>query len=204
MSNPRRKRCAATTKAGTPCKNYARPDSDYCGIHQKTIAATSPPRPRSPELEALLSELNQLADDLRQRFPDYEPPPYSSEKLLGVLKETLTSFTPEIQLGIVQELRDSFQGATVEDFLDPETWKGMWYVVNYVVESEGSAFRERVLQRLESLPGGKVLTTLHGNLESVASSDFFRWGVWKDLLASVGDALQNRSGRIRRRVMRGD
>jgi hypothetical protein len=38
-------RCAATTKSGSPCKNYAIPDSAYCRIHQPESQPADSPYP---------------------------------------------------------------------------------------------------------------------------------------------------------------
>ena len=47
-SNDSHPRCAALTKAGEPCKNYALADAPFCRAHEG-VAATSPPPPvRNP------------------------------------------------------------------------------------------------------------------------------------------------------------
>ncbi|MFQ5575353.1 MAG: hypothetical protein ACE5G8_00015 [Anaerolineae bacterium] len=164
------KPCLAQTKSGTPCKLNARPGSDYCHIHQPRRAAA--PRPQtatSNELKfnELLADLDRLAARLRRLEPDYTPPPISAQGLVKLLKK----FLPASRLELLRELQNSFRGTTVKDFLDVDTWKGLWYVVNYMLESESTAFKEKVRRRLEAMPGGNILLDLQDNLEGVSPRD---------------------------------
>ena len=52
--------------------------------------------------------------------------------------------TPET----AKEILASFEGATKEDLLDPDTWKGVWYMLNYSLQFQA----EQMMQRL----GGKA------------------------------------------------
>ena len=47
--------------------------------------------------------------------------------------------TPET----AKEILGSFEGATKEDLLDPDTWKGVWYMLNYSLQFQA----EQLLQR---------------------------------------------------------
>lgn len=165
------KRCLALTKAGTQCKNTPQEGSDFCYVHEQVtnpkivppaspanqdapvIAEVTPSSPDEAELKALVTELNKLVAELEERMPGYTPPPYSPQKLKQLLTGNIDKFTPEV----VRDLQANFEGTTVQDFLDPDTWKGMWYVLNYMAESETKSLRENITTRLKTLPGVNAL-----------------------------------------------
>ncbi|MDQ3952855.1 MAG: acyltransferase family protein, partial [Actinomycetota bacterium] len=76
-----RKRCAATTATGRPCRNFSLPDGDYCSIHARSGAASRrrhPSRgpadelaPREPEPGRSL--VDGLGDFLRRRLDGSYP-----------------------------------------------------------------------------------------------------------------------------------
>ncbi|MEA2516841.1 MAG: hypothetical protein QOG16_679, partial [Actinomycetota bacterium] len=61
--NNRRERCAATTSAGRPCRNYATDDSGYCHIHSNVEVS----RGRHP------SRSHRSSDELRKEVPPAPP-----------------------------------------------------------------------------------------------------------------------------------
>ena len=75
MSEQSPTHCAATTKAGKPCKNYAVDGSEYCHVHQTMAQAevTSAQSEAEAELlarkQALLAELDELVADLKTAVP---------------------------------------------------------------------------------------------------------------------------------------
>src|SRR4051794_1358828 len=99
-----RKLCAATTKSGAPCKNKAQAGSDYCYVH-RNLAVNAAPAPeakrgvaQSAQFHELITELDQLVNEMRAQLPDYTPPAFSPQALIALLKENLHRFTPEMQL----------------------------------------------------------------------------------------------------------
>jgi 1-acyl-sn-glycerol-3-phosphate acyltransferase len=87
----------------------------------------------------LIDELEHLLNRVREKAPDYQPPPFTPKRLISFLEENLESFSPDFQLGILEKLR----GAINEDLLDIDTWKGMWYMLNYTLEYRGDQFKRR-------------------------------------------------------------
>jgi 1-acyl-sn-glycerol-3-phosphate acyltransferase len=102
-----------------------------------------------PDEEArrqLTEELDQLIERVRKVSPEYSPPPFSPQRLIKMISENLGLFSPETVSRILQQLRS---GVT-RDLFDLDTWKGIWYVVNYSLESQRDLFRRRVAGEYET------------------------------------------------------
>ena len=48
-------------------------------------------------------------------------------------------------MGTVSELAANFEGASPKDFVDPDTWKGLYMVVNYTVQGTASDMKRKLL-----------------------------------------------------------
>lgn len=142
--------CAATTKSGKPCKNWASVGSDYCHVHQNMQQKAQAEAINQAEAELLtrkkelLAELDELVADLKTAVPQTTASPYSPLQLLTYLRQNLSKFTPEIQLGILE----SFEGMTREDLMDIETWKGLGYMLNYSARFQANQLREKMNEQL--------------------------------------------------------
>jgi len=117
------------------------------------------------ELKDLVEELNDLAAQLKQIEPHFQPPPYTPQRMKTVLAENLDRFTPET----IKSLRDNMPGASTltdlkemlkdtppEEFLNPETWKGVWFVINYEVRDVASNLKKRILHTEDAEDDGEV------------------------------------------------
>lgn len=204
-----RKPCAATTKSGAPCKNKAQPGSDYCYTH-RSLAVKTPPPPKpeaasaqSPQFNALLQELDQLVNELRAQIPEYMPPPFSPQALIGLLKENLHRFTPEFQLDIVRQLKSNLEGTTPQDLIDPETWKGMWYILNYSMQTQSKALSEHLYERIAGLPGVALLTDLKHNLEGASPKDLLDLDTWKGAWYILNYSLKAQAEEMKRKLLGG-
>lgn len=155
-------RCSATTKAGSQCKNYALEGSEYCRVHQpsdeneylleeRTREEQGPETTREwgevigePEEQnlrrQLMNELDQLIERIRALTPGYSPPPFSPRRLLKLISENMENMSPDISLGIVERLRSSVS----QDLFDVDTWKGIWYMLNYTLEYQQDILRRRI------------------------------------------------------------
>lgn len=152
--NETRAACAATTQSGAPCKNLALPGSPFCRRHQAVSAPqseTPPPAAEEPASEAglrqqLVEELDKLVNQMRAATPEFEPPAFSPKALLKLIGENLQKFSPEVGLGILEKLR-----ATIgEDLFDIDTWKGVWYMVNYSLEYQADVLKRRLTGEYET------------------------------------------------------
>lgn len=216
-----RPECIATTKAGARCKNRAQPNSDYCHIHRKLAAAeTSPsaitaapepttaPAVSSPtdlgssraKFEILAGELNALAAELQRTVPAYLPPAFTRDGLVELLKYNLDKFTPNIQLEIVTELRQNLEGTSPQDLVDPDTWKGLWYILNYMAQEQSSAMLEKLYGKLSTIPGMALLSDIKGNLEGTSPKEFLDPDTWKGMWLIMSYSVQATASDIKHKL----
>ena len=190
-----KKRCQATTRTGDPCKKWARAGSDYCYMHQ--VATANEP----VDLHQLAQELDDMASRLQQEEPTYTPPPFSPLNLLKLIRQNIDRFTPDVQLSLLRELQDSLQGASAKDMLDPATWKGLFYLLQYTIQVQSSELRERINHHLVKVPGGETLVTLQSMLEGASPKDMLDPDMWKGMWYVVNYSLQNQAQDVKRRIL---
>jgi 1-acyl-sn-glycerol-3-phosphate acyltransferase len=77
----------------------------------------------------LVAELDELTDRLQAQVPEYEPPPFSVQRLVALIEEMLSKFPNDMRLDVLEQLRD----AIGEGLLDIDVLKGAWYMLNYTV-----------------------------------------------------------------------
>ena len=161
--------CQGLTKSGRQCKRNAREGSNYCYMHRNQDPAFQEITPPSPppaaeaapekseqagrmaeiaEIQAVLRELNEMVDDLRQRVPDFTPPPFSSQALLDWLRKNFDRYAPQLFKDIGENLED----ATIEDFRDPDTWRGIWFLITYSVKQESEERFEKLAEQAAENP----------------------------------------------------
>ncbi|HEY53874.1 MAG TPA: hypothetical protein G4N94_10495 [Caldilineae bacterium] len=198
------KRCIAITKAGNQCKNTARAGTDYCYVH-RNYAATSDDETPAPdvvpvdraELESLLAELNELTEELNRLVPDYSPPPYSPQGMLALLKGNLGRFTPEA----VKDIQANLEGTTLDDFRDIETWKGMWFTLNYLVQLEASERTSGLTKRLSRLPGVGTISDLKEMLADTPPEEFLKVDTWKGIWFIANYEIRNQALSIKESLL---
>ncbi|NLG72066.1 MAG: acyltransferase family protein [Chloroflexi bacterium] len=95
--------------------------------------------------QQLMEELDRLMQRVRESTPDYTPPPFSPQGLLKLIENHLESFSPEIRLGMLEKLRSAIS----QDLFDLDTWKGVWYMVNYSLEYQADLVRRRLTGEYE-------------------------------------------------------
>jgi 1-acyl-sn-glycerol-3-phosphate acyltransferase len=98
------------------------------------------------QLDALISELNKLAQRLQAITPGYTPPAFSPRRLLAFIEENLNSLTPGLGSGLVEQL----QGAAGGALFDLETWKGLWYLINYTLKLQADFVKRRFTGEYET------------------------------------------------------
>ena len=93
--------------------------------------------------EELASELDGLIQRLRALDPEYEPPRFSRRRFVslfaGMLEESLKKCPKDLQLDVLERLRTAIN----EQWFDLETWKGIWYMVNYTVKYNADLVQRR-------------------------------------------------------------
>ncbi len=130
----------------TPAVNGpGEPDSSISGNGGGTapmVADDAPPAQLQAELQ---SEIDRLIARV-EATTDYKAPPFSPQAGLRLLEENATRFQPEVLKGILEKLRGSISA----DLLDLDTWKGIWYVLNYSLQSQADTLKRRVRGEYET------------------------------------------------------
>lgn len=205
--------CGALTKAGDPCKNNAQEGSDYCYIHRTyqpagaaTTSATPHPASAAPGMEReefrkLVAELNALSEQLNAIDTRFIPPDLTLQGLGKLLQENIYRFTPQAQREIIDTLRSSFAGTTKEDLVNPETWKGFWFVLNYMAQNQKQEAMEKVNRQLERIPGFALLGDLAAGLKDAKPSDFLEPDTWKGLYYILDYSAKTQIEQMKQRIL---
>lgn len=99
------------------------------------------------ELRAqLIEELDQLIERVQKIHPNYSPPPFSPQSLLAMIQENISRLNPDMRYGILTKLRSTIS----EDLFDIDTWKGIWYMVNYSLEYQADILKRRLAGEYET------------------------------------------------------
>lgn len=96
--------------------------------------------------EELAEELDRLIERVRAATPEYSPPPFSPRGLVQLIERNLERFSPELRLGVLERLRS----AIGNDLFDVDTWKGIWYMVNYSLEYQSDLLKRRLTGEYET------------------------------------------------------
>ena len=102
-----------------------------------------------PDEEArrrLAEEIDRLIERVKAATPEYSPPPFSPQRLLQMIAKNLENFSPELRLGILEKLRSGVVG----DVFDLDTWRGVWYMVNYSLEYQADVLKRRLTGEYET------------------------------------------------------
>lgn len=148
-------RCIAITRTGERCKNQATAGSEYCHIHRPVPVATSAVKSSNGGTPAdrpatefqndvalrrqLMAEVDALIMRVKALSPEYEPPEFTPRRMVEAIDAQAKNRTPAFALGLMERLRKTIN----KDLLDMETWKGIWYMVNYTVEYQSDIVRRR-------------------------------------------------------------
>lgn len=202
--------CIAITKSGAPCKRSAQAGSDYCAIHARSstpVAATQAPAAADvvmvdrAELQQLAAELNELAEELRRFSPEFSPPPYSPQALRNLLNQILERLAPGERMEILNNIRSTIEGVSIDDLKDVETWKGLWFTLNYLVSTEASRRKDWVMEKLSHMPGLSMATGLKDAIASTPPEEFLKPDTWKGIWFVVNYELQNQASSLKKRLL---
>ena len=162
------------------------------------------------QFELLVAQMNELAQRLQALAPNYTPPPFSPETLMQLLKENLHRFTPEMRLEFLQELRQGLTPPSPQDVLDPDTWKGMWFILNYQAQSQSRSLFDGLRNTVSALPGMGLVRSLPGMntmselaemLEGSSPKDFLDIDTWKGMWYIVNYTIQYEADLMRQRIL---
>lgn len=216
--------CAAITKAGTRCHNHALPGQEYCAVHAHMreaaqgaqeaaqeadraaaltgealaadAAATEAERAR---MQSIAAELNRVAAEIAAREKGFRPPPYSPQALAALIrssKEKLAAFLPT---DFLKEILHNLEGTKPEDLADPETWKGLWYILTYTLQLRTKEAAEAVGKRLAFIPGMDMMTQFSVSVIE-SPRDLLDVNTWRGGLIVLNAAVQAQVASARRMV----
>ncbi len=148
------------------------------------------------ELQDVMAELNELAAELKRLAPQFQPPPYTPQRMKMLLVENLDRFAPET----VKSLQESLDGTTIEDFKDFETWKGVWFTINYLIKLEASERTHALADRLSRLPGVSTLADLKEMLQDTPPEEFLNPETWKGVWFLINYELKNTASGLKKRL----
>ena len=171
----------------------------------ETLSAELPVEERTMEAELspeearreLIEELDGLIAEMKAVVPEYEPPSPSPRRLKRLIEDNLVRFSPEMGLNLLHRLRN----ALGEDILDVDTWKGMWFMVNYTLEYQADIVRRRMSGEYETDEWGfdpEVLQVVEPFFEFMYTK---YWRVQVDGIENIPDdgcamLVSNHSGQL--------
>lgn len=77
-----------------------------------------------------------VSDTINQVVPE----PLQPGRLWQLGKSGLDRLMPDF----AKQILSTFQGATREDLMDPDTWKGVWYMVTYSLQFQAEQLKQRL------------------------------------------------------------
>ncbi len=140
---------APETEAAKPkrrARRKVKAESEEEPAWEQTQSAEEMESPDPSLRKQLMKELDALIKRLRSIHPGYNPPPFSARRLLDLVEEGVGGMSPEMKMGILEKLRKTIG----EDLFDADTWKGMWYMLNYSLEYQGDVIQRRVTGEYET------------------------------------------------------
>ena len=192
--------CAATTHSGSRCRNRAQEGSEYCYIHRaqaEQSGATLPPSAERARMEAVADQLNQLAEEVQAANPGYRPPPFSVSALTAVLTANIEQLAAALPEGLIKDIIRNLEGTKPEDLLDPETWKGLWYILNYTLELRSKEVLQKVADRVSAIPGMDMIVQLGVSVWE-SPRDLLDVETWKGGVVVLNAALQVQMEELKR------
>ncbi len=96
--------------------------------------------------QKLAAELDNLIGRMKELDPDYSPPPFSPQGFINFIEKSVQHLAPGLRLEVLGKIR----GVLTEDVFDLETWKGIWYLVNYNVKYQLDFIKRRFTGEYET------------------------------------------------------
>lgn len=231
MNEHQPKKCAAKTHQGEPCRNYAQHDDLYCRVHENyeeriaveeaapvAVAATVTTTASAENLERmsqLVDELDVLVTELKGVFVENgrSSAVYSPARLAALLRDSLDKLPIDVQNSVLE----NFEGMSKEDLMDPDTWKGLAYMMSYsarfqaeqVVDSVDNRLPERMQSRRlfgrvrarVSRHTPDMVKELFATFEDASLDDFLDPDTWKGMWFMMDYAIRDQLDQVKGRVL---
>jgi hypothetical protein len=85
-------------------------------------------------------QAGQMREKMSGVINQVVPEPIQPGRLWQLGKSGLDRVTPEF----AKQILSTFQGATREDLMDPDTWKGVWTMINYSLQFQAEQLKQRL------------------------------------------------------------
>lgn len=85
-------------------------------------------------------QADQMRGKVTETINQVVPEPIQPGRLWRIGKSSLDRLTPDF----AKQILSTFQGATREDLLDPDTWKGVWYMITYSLQFQAEQLKQRL------------------------------------------------------------
>ncbi len=153
--------------------------------------------PNADQRRRLLVELEALVERVRALTPDYIAPPFSPRRLIKLITENFANFTPDMGLGILEKLRETVGS----DLFDVDTWKGIWYMLNYSLEFQADAIKRRMTGEYETDEWGLDMEYLNAVRPFMEFMYKFYWRIQTSGVENIpedgkGMLVSNHSGQL--------
>jgi hypothetical protein len=186
---------------------------------EETITAAEqavPEEAPSTQIGRLLADLDAMIEALRSSVPDVGQSPYSPFRLLALVRNSVSRYTPDVQLSVLEQ----FQDMSREDLMDLDTWKGIAYMIAYSAQFQAGQTKEMLDERLpepikpDSIFGlfkgtldrvtPDIAKQIVGSFEGASREDLLDLDTWKGVWYMLNYSLQFQAEQIRLRLMGGD
>ena len=85
-------------------------------------------------------QADQMRGKVAETINHVVPEPFQPGRLWQLGKSGIDRLTPEF----AKQILSTFQGASREDLLDPDTWKGVWYMITYSLQFQAEQLKQRL------------------------------------------------------------
>ncbi len=197
--------CAALTKSGDRCRNRVMEGSSYCRIHgQMAVAADAAASAPADTVTSggAHSQIGEYAQEIREES-GYQAPPFCPQMLADLLKGTADKLAAWLPTELIRDIAQGLEGTKMEDLLDPETWKGLWYLLNYSAATGAKDVLDETAKRLSMIPGADMMVQF---AESVIESprDLLSLDTWKGAAVILSAVVQSTATSVKQRVLGSD
>lgn len=174
--------------------------------------AETPQSATEERLSELVAELDGLVAELKTKIPQGPNATYSPLHLLTTIRENISGLAPDVQIGILQ----SFEDSTVEDLMDPETWKGLAYMLSYSARFQAGQLKTRLNEQLpdpfkpDTVIGSvmqgvdkvtpELIKDLAQNLQGTSVEDWKDPETWKGMWYMINYSLQFQVNQLKDRL----
>jgi 1-acyl-sn-glycerol-3-phosphate acyltransferase len=134
--------CSATLRSGERCTLLAVDSTEFCQVHapaRPARDATGEATTNEERRQELAAELDDLIDRVSASAPEFEPPPFSVKRITALLEEILQMLPETMRLDVLKRMRS----AVDQEWLDADTWKGVWWMLNYTIQYYSDLVKRR-------------------------------------------------------------